>query len=87
MLYAKRDPFVVLVVALPNFIGPFAAKLAAGRSRTHTPQQADRPQSDRGPRFNENQMTSRGPAKPDNGGGAFAEAMRRAAERNAGKAK
>src|SRR5579863_1422387 len=48
---------------------------------------ADRPQSDRGPRFNDKQMTSRGPAKPDNGGGAFAEAMRRAAERNTGKAK
>jgi protein Tex len=48
---------------------------------------ADRPQSDRGPRFNDKQMTSRAPDKPDNGGGAFAEAMRRAAERNAGKAK
>jgi uncharacterized protein len=48
---------------------------------------ADRPQTDRGPRFNDKQMTSRAPAKPDNGGGAFAEAMRRAAERNGGKAK
>jgi uncharacterized protein len=48
---------------------------------------ADRPQTDRGPRFNDKQMTSRAPAKPDSGGGAFAEAMRRAAERNGGKAK
>ena len=48
---------------------------------------ADRPQSDRGPRFNDRQMTSRGPAKADNGGGALADAMRRAAERGAGKAK
>ncbi|HET7888490.1 MAG TPA: Tex family protein [Bradyrhizobium sp.] len=47
---------------------------------------ADRPQTDRGPRFSEKQMTSRGPAKQE-AGGAFAEAMRRAAERNAGKAK
>ena len=45
---------------------------------------ADRPQADRGPRFNETQMTSRAPAKQESsGGGAFAEAMRRAAERNA----
>ena len=48
---------------------------------------ADRPQPDRGPRFNEKQMTSRGPAKPEGGGGALAEAMRRAAERTSGKAK
>jgi uncharacterized protein len=48
---------------------------------------ADRPQADRGPRFNDRQMTSRAPAKSDAGGGAFAEAMRRAAERSAGKAK
>jgi uncharacterized protein len=50
---------------------------------------ADRPQPDRGPRFNDKQMTSRGPAKQakDDNGGALAEAMRRAAERNAGKAK
>jgi uncharacterized protein len=40
---------------------------------------ADRPQADRGPRFNDRQMTSRGPAKQDRG--AFAEAMRRAAEK------
>src|SRR6202021_306867 len=33
---------------------------------------ADRPQADRGPRFNDRQMTSRGPAKPDSGGGALA---------------
>jgi uncharacterized protein len=45
---------------------------------------ADRPQVDRGPRFNERQMTS--PAKQDHGG-ALAEAMRRAAERGAGKVK
>ena len=48
---------------------------------------ADRPQADRGPRFNDRQMTSRGPAKQDSGGGALAEAMRRAAERGSGKAK
>jgi uncharacterized protein len=48
---------------------------------------ADRPQADRGPRFNDRQMTSRGPAKQDGGGGALAEAMRRAAERGPGKAK
>jgi hypothetical protein len=48
---------------------------------------ADRPQADRGPRFNDRQMTSRGPAKQDSGGGALAEAMRRAAERGPGKAK
>ena len=48
---------------------------------------ADRPQADRGPRFNDRQMTSRGPAKKDSDGGAFAEAMRRAAERSNGKAK
>ena len=47
---------------------------------------ADRPQADRGPRFNDRQMTSRGPAKPDSGGGALAEAMRRAADRG-GKVK
>jgi uncharacterized protein len=47
---------------------------------------ADRPQADRGPRFNEKQMTSRGPASKDTGG-ALAEAMRRAAERDPGKAK
>ena len=46
---------------------------------------ADRPQADRGPRFNDRQMTSRGPAKRDNGGGALAEAMRRAMESAAGK--
>ena len=45
---------------------------------------ADRPQVDRGPRFNDRQMTS--PAKQDHGG-ALAEAMRRAAERGAGKVK
>ena len=48
---------------------------------------ADRPQADRGPRFNDRQMTSRGPAKQDSGGGALAEAMRRAAERGTGKVK
>ena len=48
---------------------------------------ADRPQADRGPRFNDRQMTSRGPAKQDSGSGALAEAMRRAAERGAGKVK
>lgn len=49
---------------------------------------ADRPQADRGPRFNERQMTSRAPAKQESsGGGAFAEALRRAAEKGAGKAK
>ena len=48
---------------------------------------ADRPQADRGPRFNDRQMTSRGPARQDSGGGALAEAMRRAAERGTGKVK
>jgi uncharacterized protein len=49
---------------------------------------ADRPQADRGPRFNERQMTSRAPAKQESsGGGAFAEALRRAAEKGTGKAK
>ncbi|WPO43008.1 Tex family protein [Tardiphaga sp. 42S5] len=48
---------------------------------------ADRPQADRGPRFNERQMTSRAPAKQESSGGAFAEALRRAAEKGAGKAK
>lgn len=50
---------------------------------------ADRPQADRGPRFNERQMTSRAPAakQDSSGGGAFAEALRRAAEKGAGKAK
>jgi protein Tex len=48
---------------------------------------ADRPQANRGPRFNDKQMTSRGPAKQDSGGGALAEAMRRAAARSEGKAK
>jgi protein Tex len=48
---------------------------------------ADRPQADRGPRFNDRQMTSRGASRQDGGGGAFADAMRRAAERGAGKAK
>jgi protein Tex len=48
---------------------------------------ADRPQADRGPRFNDRQMTSRGLAKQDSGGGALAEAMRRAAERGGGKGK
>jgi transcriptional accessory protein Tex/SPT6 len=33
-----------------------------------------------GQRFNDGQMTSRGPAKQDNGGGAFAEAMHRAVD-------
>ena len=47
---------------------------------------SDRPQADRGPRVSERQMTSREPAKKDSGG-AFAEAMRRAAERGAGKTK
>jgi uncharacterized protein len=46
---------------------------------------AERPQADRGPRFNDRQMTARGPSKQDSGGGALAEAMRRAAERGAGK--
>jgi hypothetical protein len=32
-------------------------------------------------------MTSRAPAKQDGGGGALAEAMRRAAERGSGKVK
>jgi uncharacterized protein len=48
---------------------------------------AERVQADRGPRFNEKQMTSRAPAKQETGGGAFAEALRRAAEKGAGKAK
>jgi uncharacterized protein len=48
---------------------------------------ADRPQADRGPRFNERQMTSRAPAAKQESGGAFAEALRRAAEKGAGKAK
>jgi uncharacterized protein len=48
---------------------------------------ADRPQADRGPRFNDKQMTSRGASRQDGSGGAFADAMRRAAERGAGKAK
>ena len=48
---------------------------------------ADRPQADRGPRFNDRQMTSRAPSKQDSGGGALAEAMRRAAERGPGKVK
>jgi protein Tex len=48
---------------------------------------SDRPQADRGPRFNDRQMTSREPAKKDSDRGAFAEAMRRAAERGAGKPK
>ena len=48
---------------------------------------ANRLQADPGPRFNERQMTSRGPARQDSGGNAFAEAMRRAAERSAGKTK
>jgi protein Tex len=48
---------------------------------------ANRPEADRGQRFNDRQMTSRGPATRDSGGGAFAEAMRRAAERSSGKAK
>ncbi|MET0971065.1 MAG: Tex family protein [Tardiphaga sp.] len=47
----------------------------------------ERVQQDRGPRFNEKQMTSRAPSKPEAGGGAFAEALRRAAEKGAGKAK
>jgi protein Tex len=48
---------------------------------------SDRPQGgDRGPRCSERQMT-RGSTKQDSGGGAFAEAMRRAAARNGGKAK
>ena len=46
---------------------------------------ADRPKADRGPRFSERNMTSRAPGKPDAGGGAFAEAMRRAAEKGSGK--
>ncbi|WP_211911860.1 Tex family protein [Tardiphaga alba] len=43
----------------------------------------DRPKA--GPRFSEKNMTSRAPGKPDAGGGAFAEAMRRAAEKGNGK--
>lgn len=46
---------------------------------------ADRPKADRGPRFSERNMTSRAPGKPDSGGGAFAEAMRRAAEKGNNK--
>jgi uncharacterized protein len=46
---------------------------------------ADRPKADRGPRFSERNMTSRAPGKPDAGGGAFAEAMRRAAEKGNNK--
>ena len=46
---------------------------------------ADRPKADRGPRFSERNMTSRAPGKPEVGGGAFAEAMRRAAEKGNGK--
>ncbi len=46
---------------------------------------ADRPKADRGPRFSERNMTSRAPGKPEAGGGAFAEAMRRAAEKGNGK--
>jgi uncharacterized protein len=43
---------------------------------------ADRPQADRGPRFNERQMTSRAPVKPqEQPGGALAEALRRASEK------
>ena len=48
---------------------------------------ADRPQADRGPRFNDRQMTSSGSAKRDNGGSALAEAMRRAMESGGGKTK
>ncbi|MDB5564372.1 MAG: RNA-binding transcriptional accessory protein, partial [Tardiphaga sp.] len=51
---------------------------------------ADRPQQDRGPRVNERQsMSSSAPRKPGEAapGGAFAEALRRAAEKGAGKAK
>ncbi len=43
----------------------------------------DRPKA--GPRFSERNMTSRAPGKPEAGGGAFAEAMRRAAEKGNGK--
>ena len=46
---------------------------------------AERPKADRGPRFSEKNMTSRAPSKPEAGGGAFAEAMRRAAEKGNGK--
>lgn len=46
---------------------------------------ADRPKADRGPRFSERNMTSRAPGKPEAGGGAFAEAMRRAAEKGNNK--
>ncbi|MDB5617888.1 MAG: hypothetical protein JWQ24_2126 [Tardiphaga sp.] len=51
---------------------------------------ADRPQADRGPRVNERQsMTSSAPRKQGEApaGGAFAEALRRAAEKGAGKSK
>jgi uncharacterized protein len=51
---------------------------------------ADRPQADRGPRVNERQsMTSSAPRKPGEApaGGAFAEALRRAAEKGASKGK
>ncbi len=43
----------------------------------------DRPKA--GPRFSEKNMTSRAPGKPEAGGGAFAEAMRRAAEKGNNK--
>jgi uncharacterized protein len=46
---------------------------------------AERPKADRGPRFSEKNMTSRTPSKSEAGGGAFAEAMRRAAEKGTGK--
>jgi protein Tex len=53
---------------------------------------ADRPQADRGPRFNDRQMTSAAPranAKPQESamGGALAEALRRASEKNGGDKK
>ena len=51
---------------------------------------ADRPQGggDRGPRVNPRQMTSSAPRKQEeSGGGAFAEALRRAAEKNQSKGK
>ena len=43
----------------------------------------DRPKA--GPRFSERNMTSRAPGKPEASGGAFAEALRRAAEKGNGK--
>jgi uncharacterized protein len=46
---------------------------------------AERPKADRGPRFSEKNMTARAPAKPEAGGGALAEALRRAAEKGTGK--